>query len=90
MMVCIFEIFICLLIVYVKVRLLNCVEEWDVFVVEFILRFVFFKEVIEDELRKKRRKICFLVDEKMDSEFFDDLDGDEVVIVVRFCFVCVF
>ncbi|KAK0672753.1 putative DNA replication licensing factor mcm3 [Cercophora samala] len=62
---------------HAKSRLSNRVEERDAIAAESILRFALFKEVIEDESRKKRRKTRPLADEKSDSESDDDSDGDE-------------
>ncbi|KAK4204871.1 putative DNA replication licensing factor mcm3 [Triangularia verruculosa] len=62
---------------HAKSRLSNRVEERDAIAAESILRFALFKEVIEDESRKKRRKTRPLADEKSDSDSDSDSDGDE-------------
>lgn len=68
---------------HAKARLSNRVEERDALAAESILRFALFKEVIEDESRKKRRKTRPLADEKTDSESSDDSDGDEAAAAAR-------
>ncbi|KAK4651688.1 MCM DNA helicase complex subunit [Podospora pseudocomata] len=68
---------------HAKARLSNRVEERDALAAESILRFALFKEVIEDESRKKRRKTRPLADEKTDSESSDDSDGDETAAAAR-------
>lgn len=68
---------------HAKARLSNRVEERDALAAESILRFALFKEVIEDESRKKRRKTRPLADEKTDSESSDDSDGDEAATAAR-------
>ena len=63
---------------HAKSRLSNRVEERDAAAAESILRFALFKEVVEDESRKKRRKTRPLEDEDEDSSSDDsDSDGDE-------------
>ncbi|GAB1319059.1 MCM DNA helicase complex subunit [Madurella fahalii] len=62
---------------HAKARLSNRVEERDAAAAESILRFALFKEVVEDESRKKRRKTRPLEDEDEDSSLDDDSDGDE-------------
>lgn len=64
---------------HAKSRLSNRVEERDAAAAESILRFALFKEVVEDESRKKRRKTRPLQDEDEDSssDDGDDDDGDE-------------
>ena len=63
---------------HAKARLSNRVEERDAAAAEAILRFALFKEVVQDESRKKRRKTR-PVDAEEDedsSEGDDDEDGD--------------
>jgi DNA replication licensing factor MCM3 len=64
---------------HAKSRLSNRVEERDAAAAESILRFALFKEVVEDESRKKRRKTRPLEDDNDDSDSDDssDSDGDE-------------
>ncbi|KAK3306922.1 MCM2/3/5 family-domain-containing protein [Chaetomium strumarium] len=64
---------------HAKSRLSNRVEERDAAAAESILRFALFKEVVEDESRKKRRKTRPLEDASEDSDSDDssDDDGDE-------------
>ncbi|SPQ20047.1 eb2020d0-2fdb-47ab-ab56-a7ddfe0cf967 [Thermothielavioides terrestris] len=64
---------------HAKSRLSNRVEERDAAAAESILRFALFKEVVEDESRKKRRKTRPLENESEDSSSDDssDDDGDE-------------
>ncbi|KAL2137426.1 hypothetical protein VTI74DRAFT_47 [Chaetomium olivicolor] len=64
---------------HAKSRLSNRVEERDAAAAEGILRFALFKEVVEDESRKKRRKTRPLEDDNEDSGSDDssDSDGDE-------------
>jgi DNA replication licensing factor MCM3 len=64
---------------HAKSRLSNRVEERDAAAAESILRFALFKEVVEDESRKKRRKTRPLEDDNEDSDSDDssDSDGDE-------------
>jgi len=63
---------------HAKARLSNRVEERDAAAAEAILRFALFKEVVQDESRKKRRKTRPVdADEDEDSsEGDDDEDGD--------------
>jgi len=60
---------------HAKARLSNRVEERDAAAAEAILRFALFKEVIEDESRKKRRKTR-PVEGSDDESSSDDDDGD--------------
>ncbi|KAK4140654.1 uncharacterized protein C8A04DRAFT_31831 [Dichotomopilus funicola] len=66
---------------HAKSRLSNRVEERDAAAAESILRFALFKEVVEDESRKKRRKTTRpLNDDDGDASSSDgdsDSDGDE-------------
>jgi len=62
---------------HAKARLSNRVEERDAAAAESILRFALFKEVLQDESRKKRRKTRPLEDAKSDSSSDSDEDGDE-------------
>ncbi|KAK4245784.1 MCM2/3/5 family-domain-containing protein [Corynascus novoguineensis] len=64
---------------HAKSRLSNRVEERDAAAAESILRFALFKEVVEDESRKKRRKTRPLEDEDdaSSSDGDSDSDGDE-------------
>jgi DNA replication licensing factor MCM3 len=64
---------------HAKSRLCNRVEERDAAAAESILRFALFKEVVEDESRKKRRKTRPVEDdnEGSNSEGDSDSDGDE-------------
>ncbi|KAG5984027.1 hypothetical protein E4U55_006323 [Claviceps digitariae] len=59
---------------HAKARLSSRVEEQDAVAAEAILRFALFKEVVEDEYRKKRRR-THTVDFVSSSE--DDSDGDD-------------
>ncbi|KAG5951991.1 hypothetical protein E4U53_001841 [Claviceps sorghi] len=59
---------------HAKARLSNRVEEQDALAAESILRFALFKEVVEDEYRKKRRR-THATDFASSSE--DDSDGDD-------------
>ncbi|KAL2267756.1 hypothetical protein VTJ83DRAFT_5033 [Remersonia thermophila] len=65
---------------HAKSRLSNRVEERDALAAEAILRFALFKEVVEDESRKKRRKTRPVTaddEESADSDEDDsDSDGD--------------
>ncbi|KAL2153359.1 hypothetical protein VTH82DRAFT_4514 [Thermothelomyces myriococcoides] len=61
---------------HAKARLSNRVEEQDAAAAESILRFALFKEVVEDESRKKRRKTRPLEDEEDSSSSGDDGDSD--------------
>lgn len=62
---------------HAKARLSNRVEERDATAAESILRFALFKEVLQDESRKKRRKTRPLEEDKSDSSSDSDSDGDE-------------
>ncbi|KAK4126601.1 MCM-domain-containing protein [Parathielavia appendiculata] len=64
---------------HAKSRLSNRVEERDAAAAESILRFALFKEVVQDESRRKRRKTRPLEDDNddSDSDDSDDSDGDE-------------
>jgi len=64
---------------HAKSRLSNRVEDRDAAAAEAILRFALFKEVVEDESRKKRRKTRPLEDEEdaNNSDSSDDSDGDD-------------
>ena len=67
---------------HAKSRLSNRVEERDALAAESILRFALFKEVVEDQSRKKRRKtnVQFASsDEGSSDDDDDDSDGDEAV-----------
>ncbi|EFW14866.1 MCM DNA helicase complex subunit [Coccidioides posadasii str. Silveira] len=59
---------------HAKARLSNRVEEKDAKIAESILRFALFKEVVEDE-RRKRRKTTNVLDSDSDSSDSDD-DAD--------------
>ncbi|KAK2612871.1 MCM DNA helicase complex subunit [Conoideocrella luteorostrata] len=59
---------------HAKARLSSRVEDQDAVAAEAILRFALFKEVVEDESRKKRRR-THTVDFASSSE--DDSDGDD-------------
>ncbi|EGO59510.1 hypothetical protein NEUTE1DRAFT_79694 [Neurospora tetrasperma FGSC 2508] len=64
---------------HAKARLSNRVEERDAAAAESILRFALFKEVVQDESRKKRRKTWPAEGEdgmSSDSDDSDDDDGD--------------
>ncbi|KAK5657688.1 hypothetical protein OQA88_2760 [Cercophora sp. LCS_1] len=64
---------------HAKSRLSNRVEERDAAAAEAILRFALFKEVVQDESRKKRRKTRPVEaddDEDSSEEDSDDDDGD--------------
>jgi DNA replication licensing factor MCM3 len=61
---------------HAKSRLSNRVEERDAAAAESILRFALFKEVIEDESRKKRRRTARPVDSDSSDEDSSDSDGD--------------
>lgn len=58
---------------HAKARLSNRVEERDAIAAEEILRFALFKEIVQDE-RKKRRRVG---DADMDVDSSDDDDDDE-------------
>jgi DNA replication licensing factor MCM3 len=64
---------------HAKSRLCNRVEERDAAAAEGILRFALFKEVVEDESRKKRRKTRPVEEDKeaSSSDGDSDADGDE-------------
>lgn len=61
---------------HAKARLSHKVEEKDAEAAESILRFALFKEVVEDE-RKKRRKVSHAGAMSTDSSSDDDNDDDE-------------
>lgn len=61
---------------HAKARLSHKVEEKDAEAAESILRFALFKEVVEDE-RKKRRKVSHADAMSTDSSSNDDNDDDE-------------
>ncbi|KAI1356586.1 MCM2/3/5 family-domain-containing protein [Xylaria sp. FL0043] len=61
---------------HAKSRLSNRVEERDAVAAEAILRFALFKEVIEDESRKKRRRTRQVESDSSSEESSDDNDGD--------------
>ncbi|KAE8418182.1 MCM-domain-containing protein [Aspergillus pseudocaelatus] len=60
---------------HAKSRLSNRVEERDAKVAESLLRFAMFKEVLEDERRKRRKVTAF--DEDSESESEEDSDEDD-------------
>ncbi|KAI1482641.1 MCM-domain-containing protein [Daldinia eschscholtzii] len=60
---------------HAKSRLSNRVEERDALAAEAILRFALFKEVVEDESKRKRRRTQRLESDSSDSDSDDD-DGD--------------
>ena len=60
---------------HAKARLCNRVEEKDALAAEAILRFALFKEVVEDE-RRKRRKVSRPADEDLSDESSDSDDND--------------
>ncbi|KAM5348514.1 hypothetical protein ACJ41O_008338 [Fusarium nematophilum] len=67
---------------HAKSRLSNRVEERDAIAAESILRFALFKEVVEDESRKKRRKtqavdFASSSEESSSEDGEDDEDGDQ-------------
>ncbi|KAK1755959.1 hypothetical protein QBC47DRAFT_381765 [Echria macrotheca] len=62
---------------HAKARLSNRVEERDAAAAESILRFALFKEVLQDESRKKRRKTTRPVDFASSDDSSDDEDDDE-------------
>ena len=71
---------------HAKSRLSNRVEDRDATAAEAILRFALFKEVLEDESRKKRRKTRPVADdqgEASNSDDSDDDDGDEANTTAR-------
>ena len=61
---------------HAKARLSQRVEERDAVAAEAILRFALFKEVVEDE-RKKRRKVSRAQTEDISSDSDSDNDDDE-------------
>ncbi|KAI0486172.1 MCM2/3/5 family-domain-containing protein [Xylaria cf. heliscus] len=61
---------------HAKSRLSNRVEERDALAAEAILRFALFKEVVEDESRKKRRRTRQVESDSSSGESSDDGDGD--------------
>ncbi|KAL4815188.1 MCM2/3/5 family-domain-containing protein [Aspergillus spinulosporus] len=63
---------------HAKARLSSRVEERDAKVAESILRFAMFKEIVEDERRKRRKVTTFDDDsESSDSDSDEDGDGDQ-------------
>ena len=60
---------------HAKARLCNRVEEKDALAAEAILRFALFKEVVEDE-RRKRRKVSRPADEDLSDDSSDSDDHD--------------
>jgi len=61
---------------HAKSRLSNRVDERDALAAEAILRFALFKEVVEDDSRKKRRKTGPVESESDGDDSSDDDDGD--------------
>ncbi|KAJ9272462.1 hypothetical protein DTO212C5_1647 [Paecilomyces variotii] len=61
---------------HAKARLSSRVEEKDAHVAESILRFALFKEVVENE-RRKRRRTTFDEESDVSSEFDSDDDDDD-------------
>ncbi|KAI0404187.1 MCM2/3/5 family-domain-containing protein [Xylaria palmicola] len=61
---------------HAKSRLSNRVEERDALAAEAILRFALFKEVVEDESRKKRRRTRQVESDSSGEESSDGDDGD--------------
>lgn len=61
---------------HAKARLSNRVEERDALAAEAILRFALFKEVVEDE-RRKRRKVSRAATADLSSDSDSDSDDDE-------------
>ncbi|KAI1736745.1 MCM2/3/5 family-domain-containing protein [Xylaria scruposa] len=61
---------------HAKSRLSNRVEERDALAAEAILRFALFKEVVEDESRKKRRRTRQVESDSSSEESSDDGDND--------------
>ncbi|KAL7629037.1 MCM DNA helicase complex subunit [Parahypoxylon ruwenzoriense] len=61
---------------HAKSRLSNRVEERDAIAAESILRFALFKEVIEDESRKKRRRTRQVESDSSDGDSDDEDNGD--------------
>lgn len=73
---------------HAKSRLSNRVEERDAVAAEGILRFALFKEVVEDESRKKRRKtrpidFASSSDESSGDEDDEDIDSQDVTGATR-------
>ncbi|KAG6028071.1 hypothetical protein E4U41_000780 [Claviceps citrina] len=65
---------------HAKARLSSRVEEQDAFAAEAILRFALFKEVVEDEARKKRRRTHgtdFVSSSEDDSDGVGGLENEE-------------
>lgn len=62
---------------HAKARLSNRVDEKDAKHAEAILRFAMFKEVVEDERRKRRKVASFGHDDDSDDESEPELDDDE-------------
>lgn len=60
---------------HAKARLSSRVDEKDAKSAEAILRFAMFKEVLEDERRKRRKVTAFDSDSEEESEVDDDDDG---------------
>ncbi|MCJ1396303.1 MCM DNA helicase complex subunit [Xylographa bjoerkii] len=64
---------------HAKSRLSSRVEERDALAAEAILRFALFKEVVEDDTRRKKRKVSRATAEALSSEDSDsDSDNDSV------------
>ncbi len=61
---------------HAKSRLSNRVEDRDAAAAEAILRFALFKEVVEDESRKKRRKTTRPLEDDGEGSGLDDSDSD--------------
>ncbi|KAI8624295.1 MCM2/3/5 family-domain-containing protein [Xylariaceae sp. FL1651] len=61
---------------HAKSRLSNRVDERDALAAEGILRFALFKEVVEDESRKKRRRTRPVESDESSEDSSDDDDGD--------------
>ncbi|KAL4779609.1 MCM2/3/5 family-domain-containing protein [Aspergillus varians] len=61
---------------HAKSRLSSRVEEKDAKIAESILRFAMFKEILEDE-RRKRRKVTTFDDDSETSDSDSDDDGDD-------------
>ncbi|MCJ1405159.1 MCM DNA helicase complex subunit [Xylographa trunciseda] len=61
---------------HAKSRLSNRVEERDALAAEAILRFALFKEVLEDETRRKKRKVSRAATEDLSTSDEDDSDND--------------
>lgn len=60
---------------HAKARLSSRVEERDAHIAESILRFAMFKEIVEDERRKRRRVATFDEDESSSSDSDSDDEG---------------